>query len=151
MNFTRNVGFVSAAEQEELARKKVAIAGVGGDGGLVAEVLARLGVGHFSLADPEVFEPENLNRQNGSSVATLGHNKAAVIGDLIRGINPTAVVDVYETGVNQENISGFLDQADVLVDETEFTLPHLPSASPARRATWAYPSLPVSTSDLAAR
>jgi molybdopterin/thiamine biosynthesis adenylyltransferase len=133
MNFSRNRGFVSSSEQDELSRRKVAVAGVGGDGGLVAEVLARIGVGHFSIADPEAFEAENLNRQNGSSVDNLGRNKATVIAEVIRGINPNAAIDVYAEGVTADNISEFLSGAAVLVDETEFTLPAL-AVSLARAA-----------------
>jgi molybdopterin/thiamine biosynthesis adenylyltransferase len=133
MNFTRNLGFISAAEQEALGGKKVAIAGVGGDGGLVAEILARLGVRRFSLADPERFEPENLNRQNGCNSDTIGHNKAVVIGELVAGINPAAVIEIYTDGVTTDNIAEFLNDADILVDETEFTLPAL-AVSLARAA-----------------
>lgn len=90
MDFSRNLGFVSPCEQHQLGEALVAIAGVGGDGGLAAEMLARMGVQRFRLADPEVFSSENLNRQNGCDATTLGLNKAKVIADIIRRINPDA-------------------------------------------------------------
>lgn len=125
MNFDRNLGLISDEEQKRLQQSTVAVAGVGGDGGLVAEGLARLGVGSLVLADPETFEKENLNRQNGSSIYTIGRNKAEVLAEIIQGINPDAEVRTYTKGVTPENAADFLDKVDLLVDETEFTMPYL--------------------------
>lgn len=125
MNFSRNRGFVSQAEQQTLALAHVAIAGVGGDGGQVAETLARLGVQRFSFADPEVFEPENLNRQNSCTTATLGRNKAEVLRETVLSINPNASVDVFPDGINEDNVAAFVVKATLVIDETEFTRPEL--------------------------
>ncbi|HEU5033331.1 MAG TPA: ThiF family adenylyltransferase [Mycobacteriales bacterium] len=125
MDVSRNWGFVTAAEQERICSVKVAIAGTGGDGGLVAEHLARLGVRHFALADPERFEPENVNRQAGCDVTTIGRNKAEVIADVIRRIAPESRVDVYPDGISPECVREFVAGAAVVVDETEYTRPHL--------------------------
>jgi molybdopterin/thiamine biosynthesis adenylyltransferase len=122
MNFARNAGFVSSKEQEVLGEALVAVAGVGGDGGLVAELLARMGVRRFRLADPEDFEAENLNRQNGCTTRTLGRNKAEVIAEVILAINPDAEVDLYTEGINAANVDTFVEGTSVVVDETEFTL-----------------------------
>jgi len=53
--FSRNIGWVTADEQEKLRHKKVAIAGMGGVGGSHLIVLARLGIGRFHIADLDVF------------------------------------------------------------------------------------------------
>lgn len=121
MDFSRNLGFVSPREQIQLGDALVAIAGVGGDGGLAAEMLARMGVQRFRLADPEVFSSENINRQNGCDVTTLGINKAEVIADIIRRINPNADVTVEVAGITPENVEAFVNGADLVIDETEFT------------------------------
>ena len=121
VDFSRNLGFVSPREQHQLGEALVVIAGVGGDGGLAAEMLARMGVQRFRLADPEVFSAENLNRQNGCDVTTIGMNKAEVIADIIRRINPAAEVMVEVEGITPENVDGFVDGADLVIDETEFT------------------------------
>lgn len=125
MNVSRNGGFISAREQEKLATAHVAIGGVGGDGGQIAETLCRMGVSSFSLADPEVFEEENLNRQNSSSVNTLGRNKAEVLGETIRAINPAANVRIFSAGINPENVDDFVSLATLVIDETEYTMPEL--------------------------
>jgi molybdopterin/thiamine biosynthesis adenylyltransferase len=125
VDVSRNWGFVTPEEQERLATVKVAIAGAGGDGGFVAEHLARFGVRRFALADPEFFEKENTNRQNGCDVTTLGLNKAEVIADIIRRIAPDAELDVYPKGIAPENIDEFIEGSAVAVDETEYTQPQL--------------------------
>lgn len=125
VDVSRNWGFISAEEQEVLGSVKVAVAGAGGDGGLVAEHLARLGVRHFAIADPEGFEVENANRQAGCDITTLGRNKAEVIAETICRIAPEASVDVYSDGISPACISDFVNGARVVVDETEYTRPHL--------------------------
>jgi len=120
--FTRNLGILTAGEQHRLTQSCVAIAGVGGDGGLVAELLCRMGVGSFRLADPERFEPENLNRQNGSTVATVGRAKVDVITELLTAINPDVRVELFHEGVQPENVDRFVGGADLVIDESEYTM-----------------------------
>jgi molybdopterin/thiamine biosynthesis adenylyltransferase len=91
----------------------------------LAVELARLGVSHFQLADPESFEFENLNRQEGSGYESVDKNKARVIADEILKINPFANVTVFPNGVSESNISQFIDRSDLVIDETEMNLPEL--------------------------
>ena len=72
----------------------VAIFGVGGVGGYVAEALARSGVGSFVLVDNDVVSVTNLNRQIIALHSTIGLNKVDVMADRIHDINPSAVVMV---------------------------------------------------------
>lgn len=123
--FNRNLGFINHEEQVHLLDSKVALAGAGGDGGELAITLAQMGVGKFHLADPEVFEVGNLNRQTGASYKTLGLNKAQVIAEQIKDINPQAEVTVFDAGVNEENIQEFIDGSNLVIDETEFTTPEI--------------------------
>ena len=53
--FERNIGWLTSQEQEKLRTSRVGIAGLGGAGGFQAQALARLGVGKFKIADPDVF------------------------------------------------------------------------------------------------
>lgn len=120
--FARNLGFMSQAEQDKLATSKIAIAGAGGDGGMLAVQLARLGVGEIRLADPDPFEIENLNRQAVCTTKTLGTNKAVAVSEYLRDINPDIITPVYTDGVTRDNVADFLQGADLLIDETEFTI-----------------------------
>ena len=120
--FARNLGFLSEQEQQKLVASKIAIAGAGGDGGMLAIQLARLGVGELRLADPDPFEEENLNRQAVCTTKTIGVNKATAVGDYIHDINPEIVIDTYTKGVTSENVEEFVSGIDLLIDETEFSL-----------------------------
>lgn len=131
--FSRNLGFFSEEEQQYLNESAVAIAGAGGDGGMLAVQLARLGVGELRLADPDPFESENINRQACCTTQTLGINKAQAVGNYIKAINPDIKVVVEPRGIQPETIDEFLDAADLLIDETEFTM-HALGVSLARKA-----------------
>jgi molybdopterin/thiamine biosynthesis adenylyltransferase len=118
--FSRNLGLVSAAEQRRIREARVAIAGLGGVGGAHALALARLGVGRFSLADFDVFEVANFNRQVGATVATVSRAKVEVMAEAIRAINPAAELRLFTEGVNESNIDAFLDGAAAAVDGVDF-------------------------------
>jgi molybdopterin/thiamine biosynthesis adenylyltransferase len=98
----------------------VAIAGMGGVGGIHLETLARLGIGSFSIADGDEFEIANFNRQRGATVATIGRSKAAVMARIAESINPEAEVFVAAEAVTIDNVDQFLRGADVLVDAIDF-------------------------------
>ncbi|MCA9348055.1 ThiF family adenylyltransferase [Candidatus Saccharibacteria bacterium] len=123
--FSRNRGFFSNSEQERLRNATVAIAGAGGDGGLLAEQMVRAGVGKIRLADPEEFGPENINRQAFSGMDVVGMNKAMTVARGLLKINPWLDVEVYTDGVTGDNIEDFSHDADLIIDETEFTMPEL--------------------------
>jgi molybdopterin/thiamine biosynthesis adenylyltransferase len=121
--FARNIGFFSEAEQEKLRRSTIAISGVGGIGGLLAERLIRLGIGHLKIIDPGTFEQSNLNRQFCSSMLNLGQNKAEAVFMHIRGINPQAKIEYSNTGTRKQmDATLFVDGCDVVVDAMDFGL-----------------------------
>lgn len=89
--------------EEGLARLKAAsvlIVGVGGVGSYAAEAVARAGVGRITLMDGDTVQPSNLNRQLVALTSTLGRNKAEVMAERIRDIDPdievTALARFYE-------------------------------------------------------
>src|SRR6185295_10269814 len=92
--FTRNIGFVDENEQGLLRRARIAVLGVGGMGGVVAQVLARSGVGALSILDKDAFEPSNNNRQVYSNAGTWGQAKVDVTAAELRKINPELEVRV---------------------------------------------------------
>lgn len=118
--FSRNLGLISEDEQGKLRETCVAIAGMGGVGGAHALALARLGVGHFRIADLDVFELANMNRQFGATLSALGKEKTSVLMDLIKEINPTAEVTCFNEGVNPQNAEAFLSGAQVAIDGIDF-------------------------------
>jgi molybdopterin-synthase adenylyltransferase len=90
----RNRGFVTEAEQERLRNSKVFIPGVGGMGGAALMALVRAGVGKFIIADIDVFETSNLNRQLFCWAETIGQLKAEAARDLALRINPELEIEV---------------------------------------------------------
>lgn len=118
--FSRNIGWVTDAEQEQLRHKRVAIAGVGGVGGFHLLTLARLGIGKFSIADLDHFELANFNRQGGAVMSTLGRAKAEVLAEMARDINPEAEIEIYPAGVREDNVERFFQDVDLYVDGLDF-------------------------------
>lgn len=121
--FSRNLGLVQKEEQLRLKNSVVAIAGMGGVGGVHVTTLARLGVGRFHLADFDRFELHNFNRQTGASVQTLGREKVEVMAEQARSINPSVEIRSFSQGVTAENVDAFLDGVDVVVDGLDFFVP----------------------------
>lgn len=114
--FKRNLGLISPQEQQRLRNSRVAIVGMGGVGGVDLVTLARLGVGRFTIADPDVFEISNTNRQYGARQSMAGRLKADVMAEIVRDINPEADIRVVREPIRPQNAHEFLDDADVLVD-----------------------------------
>lgn len=118
--FSRNIGWVTEGEQLQLRGKRVAIAGMGGVGGVHLLTLARLGVGSFTIADFDRFDVVNLNRQAGATVSSLGKPKADVLAAMLQDINPTVDIKVFGQGVSPANVETFLAGADLYLDGLDF-------------------------------
>jgi len=114
--FSRNLGWLTEAEQDRLRHKRVAIAGLGGVGGSHLTTLARLGIGRFNLADPDHFELANFNRQAGAVMSTIGRSKAEVVAQMAREINPACDLQVFAEAVHPGNIQRFFADVDLYVD-----------------------------------
>ena len=118
--FDRNLGWFTAAEQKMLATKTVAIAGMGGVGGVHLLTLARLGIGNFRIADLDKFELANFNRQVGATVSSLEKEKVEVLAGMTHDINPHAKITKFAHGVTEENVDEFLRGCDIFIDGFDF-------------------------------
>lgn len=118
--FTCNQGLVSTDEQIILQKAKVAIAGVGGVGASHLLTLTRLGIGQFTISDPDTFELRNFNRQAGATMQTIGRPKVDVMAEMARAINPELNILTSIKGVNPSNIREFLNGSDVVIDGLDF-------------------------------
>ena len=101
---------------EKLSKVHIAIFGVGGVGGYVAESLARTGVGHFTLIDNDVVSITNINRQIIADTTTIGQAKVDVMKDRILKINPTATVEMKKMFFLEENDEIDFQTFDYIVD-----------------------------------
>ncbi|MDP1863297.1 MAG: ThiF family adenylyltransferase [Thiobacillus sp.] len=118
--FSRNIGWVTDAEQSTLRNARVAIAGMGGVGGIHLLTLARLGIGKFNISDFDTFDQVNFNRQAGATMQTLGRAKVDVMLEQARDINPEVDIRVFPEGVNETNLDDFFKDVDIYVDGLDF-------------------------------
>jgi len=118
--FSRNLGWVSPAEQGLLRRSKIAIAGMGGVGGSHLLTLTRLGIGRFNIADLDRFELPNFNRQAGATVPHMNRPKVDVLKEMGLAINPELELNTFPTGVDASNVRAFLTGVDLYVDALDF-------------------------------
>lgn len=118
--FSRNRGLISLDEQERLRTSRIAIAGMGGVGGVELMTLVRLGVGRFTIADPDTFEVANSNRQYGAAQSHVGRSKAEVMAEMARDVNPEVDIRVVCEPLGPENVDDFLRDADLFVDGIDF-------------------------------
>lgn len=117
--FSRNIGWITQAEQSQLKNKRVAIAGMGGAGGNYLITLIRLGVTRFRIADFDNFDLVNFNRQVGATLSALNRPKVEVMLALAKDINPEVDIEVFGA-VSKENLPAFLGGVDVYLDGLDF-------------------------------
>lgn len=111
----RNIGAITFEEQNLLSQKTVFVAGCGGLGGFVAEMLSRIGIGKLILCDFDEFCDSNYNRQVFCIGRTMGKNKAEGIAELFREDDRCEVV-AYAERITPLNALTLIEGADVVVD-----------------------------------
>jgi tRNA A37 threonylcarbamoyladenosine dehydratase len=110
--YQRNYGLFLEEEQEKIRNSKIAIAGVGGVGGIQAATLARFGIGELSILDPGIFDEPDMNRQFGATKSNIGRNKAIAIGEMLKEINPFMKLNVFTQALNdQQSIEDFISDS----------------------------------------
>lgn len=114
--YLRNMNMLSPEENASLSKFKVCIVGCGGLGGYIIEMLARIGIGHLTVVDYDVFDETNLNRQLLSDIDSIGKPKALAAKDRINKINPLVKVEVINGMLTEENCSEILKGHNVIVD-----------------------------------
>ena len=118
--FSRTALLVGTQAIAKLQNSHVAIFGIGGVGGYVAEALARSGVGSFDLIDNDTVALTNLNRQIIATHATLGQPKVQVMAERIHAINPEAVVHAHQCFFLPENAAEFpFEEYDYVIDAVD--------------------------------
>lgn len=118
--FTRTAMLIGEDAVEKLFSCHVAIFGIGGVGGYVAEALARSGIGTFDLVDNDTVNVTNINRQIIATHNTLDRYKTEVMKERILSINPDAKVNVYNTFYLPENSCEFdFSKYDYIVDAVD--------------------------------
>ena len=94
--FERTALLLGKASVERLARKRVAVFGVGGVGGFVCEGLVRAGIGAIDIVDKDTVALSNLNRQLIALHSTVGKNKVDVLEERLKDINKNLIIKKYK-------------------------------------------------------
>ena len=116
LRYLRNFGTIGFEGQLKLLHATAGVVGVGGLGGLIAELLARMGVGSLVLIDADRFEDNNLNRQLVSTQNNLGRNKVDCAGQRIGQINSGTTLSLYAQRLDSETSEELLSPCHVVAD-----------------------------------
>lgn len=111
----RNYGVMSEEQQEKLRHAKIAIVGVGCNGGMTAVILARMGALNLTLIDDDVYETSNINRQPFCNLTTVGEKKVIAAKKDLLNMMPHADITVHERKLGPGDAS-ILAGHDVVVE-----------------------------------
>jgi sulfur carrier protein ThiS adenylyltransferase len=101
--------------QDVISRSVVGVMGLGGLGSVVAGALARIGIGRMILADYDIVDPTNLNRQH-FFVDQIGMKKTEALAANLRRMNPYVDLTMHDCRLTPDNIPSLFAGADVLVE-----------------------------------
>ncbi len=112
---------------EKLKNAHVLVVGLGGVGAYVAEMLCRAGVGTLSIVDNDNVHASNRNRQLLALLSTDGRNKAEVMAERLKDINPDIQLHVYPVYVKDQVMIDILEMAkyDFVVDAIDTLSPKI--------------------------
>lgn len=110
---------IGAAGQEKIRRASVLVAGAGGLGSPAGLYLAAAGIGTLGIADGDVVDASNLQRQILYGLKDVGRRKAQAAREQLLGISPESDVIAHDTQLSRENAADVLKNYDVVVDGTD--------------------------------
>jgi tRNA A37 threonylcarbamoyladenosine dehydratase len=109
---------------ERLRDRHVLIVGLGGVGAFAAEAICRSGVGRLTIADGDVIQPSNINRQLIALHSTVGMRKAEVVGKRLMDINPSLQLRVIDEYLRDERLKELVAEPyDFVVDAIDTLSP----------------------------
>lgn len=100
---------------EKMKTAKIGIAGLGGLGSNIACALARSGVGTLVVADFDVVELSNINRQ-AYTINHLGMRKTEAIADIIREINPFCTIIPHDIFIDENNCAELFADCEIICE-----------------------------------
>lgn len=112
-------------KMERIRNAHVLVVGLGGVGAYAAEMVCRAGVGHMTIVDADIVQPSNINRQLAALHSTMGMEKAGILQNRYKDINPELELTVLCTYLKDENIPALLDSAkfDFIIDAIDTISP----------------------------
>lgn len=115
--FSRTKLLLGKDAVETLAKKRVAVFGVGGVGGFVCEGLVRAGIGELDIIDKDTVALSNINRQLIALHSTVGVNKVDVLEKRLKDISPELILRKHKCFFLPETSDSFdFREYDYVVD-----------------------------------
>lgn len=114
--YSRNIGAITEEEFRTLQNSRVFVAGCGGLGGNLITHFLRIGIGHITAIDGDVFEPTNMNRQMICTADTLGQPKATAAQEYAARINPAIDFTGICAYLDKGNCDSIISEHDVVID-----------------------------------
>ncbi len=116
---------IGSTGQRRLKGARVLVAGVGGLGCQLSVQLASMGVGFLRLADRDVVEMSNLQRQHLYGVDVVGYPKVEAAEMRLHNVNPFIDVEALPVSVNDRTADGLVEGVDLVVDGLDRLSPRL--------------------------
>ena len=112
---------IGKAGQERIGNSRVTLCGVGALGTVLANTLARAGVGHLRIVDRDFVEPSNLQRQVLFDESDVTNNlpKSEAAAVKLRQINSNIVIEPVVADISRTNIEDLCKDSDLILDGTD--------------------------------
>ena len=114
--YLRNIPTLTPEEQALLGQKHVLLAGCGGLGGYLLEMLLRAGVGEITAVDADSFEASNLNRQLLCTAETLGQRKTSAAAARAKAVRPDVRFRAIDGVLDAKSAPALLQGCDLALD-----------------------------------
>ena len=114
--YLRNIGSLEISGQIKLLKARALLIGLGGLGGTIGQLLARMGLGTLILADGDFFNESNLNRQAFSSEQNIGQRKVEAAYAEILKINAATEVETFAGFVTENDLPRLVGSVEVAID-----------------------------------
>jgi hypothetical protein len=114
----RNREIITMKEQEELANSVIGVAGMSVGAGIATSLVYSGMSRRIKISDFDTLDTSNLNRLR-ESLLSVGHQKTTLAARHIYELDPFAQVDIFDKGLNNENLNNFFKDLDVVVDEID--------------------------------
>ncbi|MDF1573972.1 MAG: tRNA threonylcarbamoyladenosine dehydratase [Bacteroidales bacterium] len=122
----RSILLYGTEKYARLQEANILVAGLGGVGSVAAEMICRSGVGKMTILDGDTVQPGNINRQIQATHNNLGREKAVVMGERLKDINPGLELTVINEFIREERIPEILQKPyDYVVDAIDTLSPKI--------------------------
>jgi len=122
----RTVQLLGQEKFSRLQQAHILVVGMGGVGSMAAEMICRSGVGRMTIVDGDIVQPGNINRQLPATHSSLNRDKAIVMGERLKDINPGLELTVIKEFIREERIPEILSTPfDYVVDAIDTLSPKI--------------------------